>query len=531
MKLVSDTLKEALKKTTTQRKGRILINGNYYEVYNVEYYADSYQDGNVIGNAIASQIDFDLPYMNKFDTFKYYDGVWTGNDYEYVDMGTFHVFDEKDQDEFNKHITAFDNLIKFNAPFVPDENYPKTLYEELQNVCQQAGVELATNNIANGSFTIENNQFVNNENLKEVLRNICGISGTYAIIKEDKLHLILRTETSEKITKKDHKPMEWKRKTYGINQVILGMADVEGEYVLKQDDDDIAKNGVHKLVINDNYFAYTTEKRLELIEELFEQVKGFGYVPFEMVGEWLNYLDIGDTINIDDVDTIVLRINGKSPNALESTISSPAIIDSAVEYANNTSDILDTFKNYRITVDKHEGLITQIASETEKISIKTDNNSTEINNNYQELIKKFDDTASLEDLEMYQKTMQTQMDANKLEISNIQTVLIDGVEKVKTTSGTFDENGLTMEQTGAKTKSVLNESGVNVIDTQGSNVDLLYAGYVDEEKAGENDKLASYEGQTVVYSNNMIVDNYLSIGKHSRIEDYEDGTGVFYIGG
>lgn len=357
MKLVSDTLKESLKKTTTQRKGRILVNGNYYEVYNVEYYADSYQDGNVIGNAIASQIDFDLPYMTKFDTFKYYDGVWTGNDYEYVDMGTFHVFDEKDQDEFNKHITAFDNLIKFNAAFVADENYPKTLYEELENICQQAGVELATDNIANGGFTIENNQFVNNENLKEVLRNICGISGTYAIIKEDKLHLILKNETSEKITKKDHKPMEWKRKTYGINQVVLGMADVEGEYVLKQDDDDIAKNGVHKLVINDNYFAYTTEKRLELIEELFEQVKGFGYVPFEMTGEWLNYIDIGDTINIDDVDTIILRINGTSPKSLESTMSAPAIIDSAVQYTDNTNDVRSLIKRTEIKVDKANQII------------------------------------------------------------------------------------------------------------------------------------------------------------------------------
>ena len=357
MKLVSDTLKEALKKTTTQRKGRILVNGNYYEVYNVEYYADSYQDGNVIGNAIASQIDFDLPYMTKFDTFRYYDGVWTGNDYEYVDMGTFHVFDEKDQDEFNKHITAFDNLIKFNAAFVADENYPKTLYEELENICQQAGVELATDNIANGGFTIENNQFVNNENLKEVLRNICGISGTYAIIKEDKLHLILKNETSEKITKKDHKPMEWKRKTYGINQVVLGMADVEGEYVLKQDDDDVAKNGVHKLVINDNYFAYTTEKRLELIEELFEQVKGFGYVPFEMTGEWLNYIDIGDTINIDDVDTIILRINGTSPKSLESTMSAPAIIDSAVQYTDNTNDVRSLIKRTEIKVDKANQII------------------------------------------------------------------------------------------------------------------------------------------------------------------------------
>ena len=48
MKIVNDTLKNVLKQPTTQRKGRILVNGNYYDVYNVEYNADAYNDGNVI---------------------------------------------------------------------------------------------------------------------------------------------------------------------------------------------------------------------------------------------------------------------------------------------------------------------------------------------------------------------------------------------------------------------------------------------------------------------------------------------------
>ena len=58
---------------------------------------------------------------------------------------------------------------------------------------------------------------------------------------------------------------------------------------------------------------------------------------------------------------------------------------------------------------------------------------------------------------------------------------------------------------------------------------MLFAGYVDEARASENESLKSYEGQTIVYSQNMIIDNYLTIGTHSRIEDYEDGTGIFYL--
>ena len=370
MKIVNDSIKNALKQPTTQRKGRILVNDKYYEVFNVEYYADAYNEGNVVGNAIASQLDFDLPYMEKFDTFKYFDGVWTGTEYEYVDMGTFIVFDEKDQDQFNKHITAFDNLIKFNAPFIDKKDYPKTIFEELQNICEQAGVELVNVSITNGNFEIQDNQFVNNESLKSVLKAICQISGTYAIIKNDKIVLQLKNETSEILNKSQHTPIIWKRRTYGINQVILGLEDVVGEYVIRQDEEDIAINGVHKLVINDNPFAYTQEKRDLLIDDLFNQVKGFGYVPYELKGEWLNYMDVGDTITIDGIETIVLRINGKSPKSLESEMSAPAIIDSAIQYVDNTASIKNLMKKTEISVDKQKSQIGLVTSEIN--SVKND---------------------------------------------------------------------------------------------------------------------------------------------------------------
>ena len=374
MKIVSDNIKNALKQPTTQRKGRILVNDKYYEVFNVEYYADAYNEGNVVGNAIASQLDFDLPYMAKFDTFKYFDGVWNGTDYEYVDMGTFIVFDEKDQDQFNKHITAFDNLIKFNAPFIDNKDYPKTIFEELQNICNQAGVELVNTSITNGNFEIQDNQFVNNESLKSVLKAICQISGTYAIIKEDKLVLQLKNETSEILNKSQHAPVTWKRRTYGINQVILGLEDVIGEYVIRQDEEDIAINGVHKLVINDNPFAYTQEKRDLLIDDLFNQIKGFGYVPYELKGEWLNYMDIGDTINIDGIDTILLRVNGKSPKSLESEMSAPAIIDSAIQYVDNTASIKNLMKKTEISVDKQKSEIELVTREINSVKNDLSNN-------------------------------------------------------------------------------------------------------------------------------------------------------------
>ena len=391
MKIINDNIKNALKQPTTQRKGRILVNGNYYDVFNVEYYADAYLDGNVVGNAIASQLDFDLPYIEKFETFKYFDGVWTGNSYEYLDMGTFHVFDENNEDEFNKHITAFDNLIKFNAPFNDIGGYPKTLFQELQNVCNQAGVELQNMSIVNGNFQVVNNQFVNGESLKTVLKAICQISGTYATIKNDKLVLQLKNETNEIIDKSQHEPVTWKRKTYGINQVVLGMSDIEGEYVLREDVQDIEKNGVHKLVINDNPFAYTQAKRDELIDALFNQVRGFGYIPYEMNCEWLNYLEIGDTVIVDDIETIVLRISGKSPKSLESFMSAPAIIDSSISYVNNTETVKNQLKRTEIIVDKNNQSVQSVVEQTEEQNQKI----AKVTQTVEELNSKISDIADI----------------------------------------------------------------------------------------------------------------------------------------
>ena len=515
MRIVSNNLKNALKQPTVQRKGKILVNGNYYEVYNLEYFADCYNEGNVVGNAIASQLEFDLPSIEKFDTFKYFDGVWTGTDYEFVDMGTFTVFDEKDEDEFNKHITAFDNLIKFNVPFIDQQNYPKTVFQELQNICEQAGVELENESIVNGDFIIESNPFIGGENLKSVLKAICQISGTFGIIKNDKLLLQLKNETNENLNKGEHEPVVWKRRSYGINQLVLGMADVEGEYVLRQDDDDIAINGVHKLVINDNPFVFNEEKRNLAIDNLFEQVKGFGYVPFDLKGEWLNYIEVGDTITIDNIDTIVLRMNGKSPESLDSIISAPAIIDSAIEYSNNRNSIENRLNRTEAIVDKANQEISFVVQSVQET---------------QESVNDLGE--QVEGVTTQMTSLITRTDGVEIEINKI---IEDGVDKVTTSNGyTFNENGLNIYK---KNESGFVEGYNALHNTEGSY-------YKDGDTIlGQTTKDGSIYKDLVLYGKyyygvdeNLDVSNFtksdaMFVSELYTDENGEEGFGHFYNGG
>lgn len=110
-------------------------------------------------------------------------------------------------------------------------------------------------------------------------------------------------------------------------------------------------------------------------------------------------------------------------------------------------------------------------------------------------------------------------------VSNIQTSLnqqikitqdieLNGVKKVTTETGfTFDENGLTITETNANTKTTIDEDGMTIYSTTGSsNTEML---------------IVDSQG---VQAENVSVRTYLMVGKNSRFQDYETGTGCFYVG-
>ncbi len=367
MLVVSDKIKESYNKYTTQRKSYIKVGDNSFFVQNVDLYADAYDEGNIVGNAIAKILKFDIEteYVRGLDEFELFDGIWTGNEYEYISLGTFKLFEEQGKDDFFSSITSYDKLILFNIVYNPLlTEYPTTIYGLLQNICEQAGVELETTTIANGDKVLNENLFVENETLKDILRAICEISGNYALISNDKLKLQLKGKDTITLEKYQLSNSEYKRTTWKINQIVLGMKDIEGEYVQKQDDEDVDKNGIHKVVINNNPFVYTQELRQEYIDELFEAVRGFGYIAYETEWEGLPYFELGDLLNIDGKESLVLRYELKSPNGLDSTLSAPSIIDSVIDYIDNTNDLNNQMMRTEYIVDKHEGQINQLTTKT-----------------------------------------------------------------------------------------------------------------------------------------------------------------------
>ena len=373
MKQISTSLAPKLKEDTITERDYIVFSGETTKHYLwFKLYDDCYKDGNFIGTFILKRIeisynDSDLEFKNKeFNAYKEYkldNGTW-----ESINYGTFIVqaIEESDTKEEVK-VTAYDYGLKFSNPYETDLDYASgtiTLFQVLQEVCQKVGVELENTSVENGDFIVDSNQFGEDSMYGNVITTIAQISCNFAkITPENKLKLLFKNETNITIETKDYEEFEDKRDTLPYNAVSLGLSDIEGEnvtLVAQGVDPDEAKY----LTINDNPFAYTEEKRTQLIQAIFDKINGFGYSSFALSNCLYPQLECGDLVQIRNkegqlVDSIVLR-----PTFEEVVLNfeAPSTITSTVEYAQPLSAI-ETAKRAERKVDKANLVITDIVEE------------------------------------------------------------------------------------------------------------------------------------------------------------------------
>ena len=108
--------------------------------------------------------------------------------------------------------------------------------------------------------------------------------------------------------------------------------------------------------------------------------------------------------------------------------------------------------------------------------------------------------------------MQLEADGLTVEIKKIQD---DGVKKVTTTTGTFDDEGLTIDKTDSTTKTQVTPDGMSVCS-----------------KGYSEDSVVLSATSDGVDATNLHAKTWLIVGGRSRFENYgSDRTGCFWIGG
>lgn len=331
-----------------------------------------------IGSTVAKKltvnlqsIDDDIPNMENQEIDFRIGADYNGDTY-YINYGNFIVDKAPKNDDTNGKVsfTAYDYMIKFNKPYNPGTIFPCTLYNMLVELCTQAGVTLGSLSITNGNFMVENNQF-KEKSCREVLQYIgqCAFSWAY-IGQDNKLYLDFTVKDEEDvvdtITKNEYYSNKFKmaNEYYGpIDKVTYGQMDIQGQEESYPSNETVAQ---HELIIYDNLFAYTTEKRHELIQAGSKLI-GLKYMPIqEMDLCGLVYLDNNDYVEVQDMDgnsyyTYVLNHTIRYNGAVGDTITSTAQSINEQAYFNTKS-----VGNQRteIIVDRANGEINLIAEKT-----------------------------------------------------------------------------------------------------------------------------------------------------------------------
>lgn len=468
-------------------------------------------------------------------------GLFIKNKFEYVDLGNFFIKDIEDskkKDEIT--VTGYDRMIRFMKTFKQSDLqliYPCKMLKLVQRICEVCGVELYSTDFYNADLDVEEDFFTTQElTYRDVLEKVAQATLTTAFIEDNKLNLYkVNNENFEKIDKSYLTDLTVKEKFGPVNALVLGRGDVE-DNVEEIDEESIEQNGRCEIRFDENEFIEF--QREEVIKGMFEQIKGLEYYSFEAsdVGiMWLKpcaYIVLGDKEE-NLYKSYYLKANITINTGISSDIEAELPEQTNTEYKVTTKEEKKTLKVERLA-KKNEGLIQDLAQETtensqkitehtqtlDSISNKVQSNTTNINNNYQEVLGKLNDCAQKSDIETISKSVETIQTDSKYAIEVAEEIKQNGATKVKTSTGyTFDEDGLTIEKTNAKTKSKLNEAGLEINDATGSSEEsLLFAGY--DEKTGE----------TIVKSKNMTVEKYLVVGKHTRFEDYNDENGEAWTG-
>ena len=196
----------------------------------------------------------------------------------------------------------------------------------------------------------------------------------------------------------------------------------------------------------------------------------------------------------------------------------PDVIDSILQ--------LEKLRQTEIIVNKQEGTIISLTETTDQLS----SDNVDIKTKFGDYVPMEEYTEFKNGVETTQTDTYTKTEIKQIlkgtfyDTNNNQVVS----EIVHTSSATFDANGMTYEKKDNNnnylTSTTINETGMNVKNSSGNS--LLFAGYVERSNP---DYGSRFEGQTMVATDNIMVNHYLLVGSHSRFEDYESGTGCFYV--
>lgn len=435
-----------------------------------------------IGTAVAKKITVNICDNGKYNLEDKEISVKTGIDIdgnvEYIPMGSYIIEKPTTQEVTSQtQFVGYDYMIKFNITYENRVSYPIKASNLLKDVCEQVGVECGSIEFTNSDYLILGNPFTNNEDCKTVLSNIAQLAGGFANIGRDNkvyiktlttindllrvkdVHFIsvkelnlmpinkmmgISNASDEQIDGNNYFEFSKNNKFGRVNSLILRISGTEGENTTIQDEESIKENGLTELTIEDNYFLINQTEREKVIKQIWNNLKGLEYLPFEAKYYGYPYLDLGDMLCIKDTDdkeyiSYVFNYTFEYNGIYNGTLKTEAMTKTQTAYK-NTNDVKTKFKNTERKIDRINGIIQDIIEENTETSNKL--------SKHEQTIDSMKDTlksqeTKIETVESKADIAQSTADSATTKANNAQT----SANNAQTTANTANTNAQNAQKT------------------------------------------------------------------------------------
>lgn len=297
-------------------------------------------------------------------------GLYVNGSFEYIDYGTFKVTECEEVIKENKiKATSYDNMVKFMVKYDLTNlgiSFPCTILELVQAMCNHVTVGLYSTNFYNANLVIPEDLFtVLNCTYRDVLDYICQATCTTGIIKDDKLYLKkIEDHRDFVVGPKLLKTITFKSKFGPCNSLVLGRGDLN-DNIYSKDDTSIATYGLQEIKFDNNEII--DKQREEVIDNMFEQIKGIEYNAFEATDLGIGFFECADLITAQDLlgntyDILILGASITITSGIAGTMESNTPGASTTNYSYAT-DSEKRQSRTEINVNKQEKVIESVVQE------------------------------------------------------------------------------------------------------------------------------------------------------------------------
>lgn len=410
------------------------------------------------------------------------------------------IVDDYNYKDNNKlELKLVDKMVNLNKGYDASSIVPCTTGDIYQDILETYGIEAGTLSFTNDD--IEVNYYDNTIAGIEYMQYIAELNGGYSQIGPDGKHYLKEyTDSLIRININECSDFKLGQK-HKIERVVFD----NGLLKFETSSDE----SLETLYLNQNNVFINTESVFNKIASKI--------LNFEFYSVAVSNCPIDSSVRAGDIITFYDDDNNEYPTIAQysldyngSWIGGYSLeINSKQRQETKIKGTEEKYKSLKVSIDRNLNEIATVASQVQTLDVT-------VENNYQEVISKFDNYVPSSDIVNIENSV-TKLQTDTYTKTEINTKLTDGsVTKVNTTSGTFDENGMHYEKSGAPTSTTINYAGVEVGNST-SGDELLFAGYDENLK------------QTIVRTDNLTVKKYLVVGENSRIEDYENGGGIFVL--